>query len=162
MTINQFLNLLAVLAWPTVAFIASVAFVHGCRLLLEAHVLRTKQLEYLQRAVTNIHGYWSAVYNERRQDELHSAPRLDRTCEQAMLNVLQYHGRFPGVDGGDGDETGRVIVRQFRAMYDEIEEATPAPERKPRAQATGDDVADPLDYDDDPEVAEFFPDPDAL
>lgn len=152
MTINQFLNLLAVLAWPTVATIAAWALLRGIRLLVDAAAAKNRLLDQCRKDLSFYHGYWSTAYCEQRQDN--NRAQLTKTCELAMLAVLQANGGFPSAPG---DKVGRQLVREIREMYAELERPTQAPERKRQQQVT-DFGVDFSDLDDDVDDDDLLPD----
>jgi hypothetical protein len=127
MTFDQWMHLLAVLAWPAVALIAGVAWVHGCRLIaevwLDAQESRTKMLDQIRRQIWSIQGYWEGVNAERLRPD----PKKDVavTSERALLAVLAARGGFPAKQA---EAPGRALVREVREMYQELDEPTPRPE----------------------------------
>lgn len=158
MTIDQILTLLAILAWPTVAVIAGVAFVHGIRLVVEV--------------VADQHGrgrFHLAAEGAKNRDVafrlidllvLASSKLLEResrTAEEALLAVLSARGGLPVGEPGAEDQVVRQLVREVRRMYDELRNPTPEPERRTPESGAEDELErifgplDAYDADDDPD-----------
>lgn len=131
-TFDQWMHLLAVLAWPSVAVIAGAAWVHGCRLIaevwLDAQRDRTQQLHDVANvAVSKICGAWMQT-TARAAGPVPADWELERlagTSERALLAVLAARGGFPA---RQNEAPGRSLVREVREMYAELERPTPRPE----------------------------------
>lgn len=136
-TFDQWMHLLAVLAWPTVALIAGVAWVHGCRLLATALIDRTQQLHDVANvAVSKICGAWMQT-TARAAGPVPVDWELERlagTSERALLAVLAARGGFPA---RQNEAPGRSLVREVREMYQELEFPTPRPEPVAGSPAPG-------------------------
>lgn len=117
MTTDQFLTLLAICAWPTVALIAGVAFVHGVRLLVDAAVDYLETYQHWQKTRQTLDG---EQFNINRS----SYERLCRQCESSFLVILQANG---GIPARQSDDAARSLVREIRKMYSEIDRPTPEP-----------------------------------
>lgn len=141
-TFDQWMHLLAVLAWPAVAVIAGVAWVHGCRLLLESVDAITSAVI---RCVNDNSGKWSRIALQGLARYADTHPPTDPRClgmttqvretsERAMLAVLAARGGFPA---RQNEAPGRSLVREVREMYDEIRKPTPRPEPVAGSPAPG-------------------------
>lgn len=131
MTFDQWTHLLAVLAWPAVAVIAGVTWVHGCRLVATALLDRTQQLSSAvnvgSSAISKICGTWMQT-TARAAGPVPvdwEAERVAATSERALLAVLAARGGFPAKQS---EEPGRALVRAIREMYSELDRPTPRPE----------------------------------
>lgn len=117
-------NILEAISGPIVALILGLAFVHGCRLLVEAHESRSRALERAAGLVASRVSF--AVL--RSIAKLHPTPvrpdlaQLEATCERVLVAIVQAVGGFPG---SAKDQVGRQLVREVRKMYEEIEKPTP-------------------------------------
>lgn len=134
MTTDQFLTLLAICAWPTVALIAGVAFVHGVRLLVDGLFAAASKVSHdatfdttrkLQLASSVLQSTLPAmVHAIATPRPVHRTDKLAATCEHALITILQANGGFPG---SRGDDTTRQLVREVRKMFDEVNRPTPEP-----------------------------------
>lgn len=131
MTFDQLVHLLAVLAWPAVAIIAGIAWVHGCRLLAEAAQNSATKISHdatfdttrkLQLATSFLQSTVPATLFGivgKSQKE-----KIQASSERALLAVLTARGGFPAKQG---EAPGRSLVREIREMYAELDSPTPAP-----------------------------------
>lgn len=174
MTVDQTLTLLAILAWPTVAVIAGVAFVHGVRLLVDAAVDHSSRMA-LVRADSDTK--WRNLVSAMVQSTLPATmravidsakPTEASTAERALLTVLAAVG---GIPGEREDEAVRQLVREVRKMYSELAHPTPEPALRKRARDPEEEFLDEVfgiqDSDDgagsgDGKHAEFIETEDAL
>lgn len=132
---DQWMHLLAVLAWPAVAVIVGLAWVHGCRLLLDAAELWGMGF---QEAIENAakRACSTAIAVSRQMSPVPTTKReaVETTCERALLAVLAARGGFPA---RQNEAPGRSLVREVREMYLELEQPTPRPEPAAGSQAPG-------------------------
>lgn len=131
MTFDQFTHLLAVLAWPTVALIASVAAVRCCRLLVE---MLADESERWRRSSFEL----ALLVEERRTRTAVQVAGISKpaaaletvdfqvleTSKTALMTLLAANGGFPG---SANDDAVRQIVREVRKLYEEVEKPTPEP-----------------------------------
>lgn len=142
MTFDQLTHLLAVLAWPAVALIGGIAFVHGCRLLVDGLDDALRRLsDLVDRRVPQALGMWLRV-TARKSGPVPvdwERERLAATSERALLAVLAANGGFPA---RQSDDAARMLVREVRKMYEEVDDPTPAPVPSPAA-GSGEGGLDP-------------------
>jgi hypothetical protein len=131
-TPDQCMHLLAVLAWPAVAVIAGLAWVHGCHLLLEAvNELVDGSVETVAHVIPSAVGKICVTWMQTTARAAGPVPvdweaeRVAVTSERALLAVLAARGGFPAKQS---EEPGRALVRAIREMYSELDRPTPRPE----------------------------------
>jgi hypothetical protein len=122
--------------WPITVLIAGVAFVHGCRLLVDAAESRNRELF---RCTTRICSMVEEAIQTTRSLVPSHTPRdeVALASEHALVALLQSNGGFPGAKG---DDTTRQMVREIRKMFQEIDHPTPEPESQAGNQAAEDDM----------------------
>lgn len=125
-TFDQWMHLLAVLAWPAVALIAGVAWVHGCRLLFDAmDNWKIYVGDAVCDATKDLCETFMAVARQVGPVPATKREMIETTCERALLAVLAARGGFPA---RQNEAPGRSLVREVREMYQELEQPTPRPE----------------------------------
>lgn len=150
MTLDQFLYLIAALAWPLVALISGTAFVHGIRFLVEAandwrrtwlegHLLIEERRTRTATAVARLQQPPAPVLG-------HGIERQTRMAERALEIILGVNG---GIPARQQDDATRMLVREIRKMYAELEKPTPETVRPIGEQA--EEAINPFGYDDDGE-----------
>lgn len=148
MTLDQFfLYLIAALAWPLVALISGTAFVHGIRLLVEAandwrrtwlegHLLIEERRTRTATAVARLQQPPAQVLG-------HDIERQTRMAERALELILGVNG---GIPARQQDDATRMLVREIRKMYAELEKPTSGPAAADRYGEQDQESANPFGY----------------
>jgi hypothetical protein len=150
LTFEQWMHLLAVLAWPVVAVIVcrtvmSLVY-HGSRVI---DVLWPRAEKLVQQESTRWRDAVWRVADRISPVPGSSAEAIEDTCERAFLAILSANG---GIPASREEKALRALVREVREMYAELDQPTPAPPVAPRQPSTLD--PDDLDPDLDEEAAD--------